>query len=57
MLSYNRGILVAYKDVLNMLELLDCNCSDPKIAALKEHITRRIENYLAHQISNNDIDK
>lgn len=40
-----------------MIELLDYDCSDPKIAALKEHIVRRIENYLAHQISNNDIER
>ena len=56
MLSYTRGILVAYKDVLNMIECLDMDSSDPKIAVLKEHIARRIDNYIAHQVINNDID-
>lgn len=56
MFSYTRGIIVAYKDVLNMIECLDLNSSDPKVDALKEHIAKRIENYIAHQVTNNDID-
>lgn len=56
MLSYIRGIIVAYKDVLNMIECLDFNESDPKVAALKAHIARRIDGYLARQIFNNNND-
>ena len=56
MLSYTRGILVAYKDVLNMIEKLDFYSGDKKIEELKAHIVRRIENYIDRQASIKDID-
>lgn len=56
MLSYIRGILVAYRDVLNMIECLDLDQSDAKIDALQSHIARRIDMYIARQISNTEID-
>lgn len=54
MFSYTRGIIVAYKDVLDMIEHLDFSLDDAKAKALKEHIEQRIDGYLAHQITNSD---
>lgn len=56
MFSYTRGIIVAYKDVLNMIECLEFSSDDARVKALKEHIARRIEGYLAHQLIDNDND-
>lgn len=54
MFSYTRGVIVAYKDVLDMIEHLEFSSDDAKAKALKEHIEKRIDGYLTHQITNND---
>lgn len=56
MLSYTRGILVAYKDVLKMIEKLDSYPDDEKIEELKAHIIDRIENYIDRQGAIKDIE-
>ena len=56
MLSYTRGILVAYRDVLTMIENLNFDSSDIKVNTLKDFIAIRIENYIDRQVLNNDID-
>ena len=56
MLSYTRGVIVAYRDVLDVIDQIDFEGSDPKLELLKDHIEDRIANYLERQIPEGNID-
>lgn len=56
MLSYTRGVIVAYRDVLDVIDQIDFEGSDPKLGLLKDHIEDRILNYLERQIPEGNID-
>lgn len=56
MLSYTRGIIVAYRDVLDAIDHIESERSDPKLELLKDHIEDRISNYIERQVPKEDID-
>lgn len=56
MFSYTRGIIVAYRDILDVIDYIDSERSDPKLELLKDHIEDRINNYLERQIPEKDLD-
>ena len=49
MLSYTRGIIVAYRDVLSMIETLDIDKTDINLLNLERKIEDRIDEYIQHQ--------
>lgn len=56
MLSYTRGILVAYRDVLNVIDAIEVDGLNQSLELLRDHIENRIDKYLEHQIPEEDID-